>query len=152
MVQPLVPRAVLVGGQTVQEDGGRPLDQERAEVLGAEKPLFDGVLEEPEERLPIVGNVEQAERLAVQSELAPGKQLKQLIERSGAAGKGDDPSDSSAMNALRSCIVSTMCSFVRPTCAISCLTSWLGITPITVPPAASAPSASAPIRPTLAPP
>ena len=45
-------------------------------------------------------------------------------------------SDSSAISALRSCIVSTTCSLVRPAWATSSSTSRVGITPIAVPPAA----------------
>ena len=51
-------------------------------------------------------------------------------------GSAITASDSSAISALRSCIVSTMCSLVSPACAISASTSRLGITPITFPPAA----------------
>ena len=67
-------------------------------------------------------------------------------------GSAITASDSSAISALRSCIVSTMCSSVSPACAISASTSRLGITPITFPPAASVASASTPISPTCAPP
>ena len=67
-------------------------------------------------------------------------------------GRAITASDSSAISALRSCIVPTSRRSVSPVWAISRSTSWRGMTPITSPPAASAPSATAPIRPTLAPP
>jgi hypothetical protein len=61
-------------------------------------------------------------------------------------------SDSSAIRALRSCIVSTISSRVSPRWPISRDPSARGRMPMTSPPASSAASASTPMSPTLAPP
>ena len=58
-------------------------------MLGLQEPLVDGVLEEGQERLPVAGDVEEADRLAVQAELLPREQLEQLVERPGAPGQRD---------------------------------------------------------------
>ncbi len=61
-------------------------------------------------------------------------------------------SDSSDISALRSCMVLTTCRSLKVSWAISWPASDSVITPVARPPAASAASATTPIRPTEAPP
>ena len=58
-------------------------------MLGPDEPLVDRVLQESQQRLPVPVDIEEAHRLAMQSELLPGEQLEQLVKRPGAAGERD---------------------------------------------------------------
>ena len=51
---------------------------------GATKPSVDGVVEPAEQRVPVAVRVEQADRLGVQAELRPRRDLGQLLERARA--------------------------------------------------------------------
>ncbi len=67
-------------------------------------------------------------------------------------GSITNASESSAMRALRSCMELTTCRWLKVSCAISWPASDSVMTPVARPPAASAASATTPMRPTEAPP
>jgi hypothetical protein len=75
----------------------------------------------------VARHIEQADRLVVVAQLAPGPDLKQFLEacrcRPAAPGKA---SARSAIMRLRSCMVSTTCSSVQPWCAIRGRPGWSG--------------------------
>jgi len=48
--------------------------------------VFDGGVEEGQQRRVEVGDIEHADRLAVQVEVAPGPDLEQLLQRADTAG------------------------------------------------------------------
>jgi len=102
--------------------------------------------------IPVAGGVERGHRLGVDAELGPREDLEGLLERAEAAGQREEPSASAAMVALRSCMLSTNFSSVRPVWASSRLASGRGITPMTSTPAAMAASARIPMMPTEPPP
>ena len=52
--------------------------------------LGHGVVEQRHERVVVAGHVQDADRLAVDAELAPGHDLEELLEGAHAAGEGDE--------------------------------------------------------------
>jgi len=127
-------------------------DRQQRARLRSQEALLHGMVEERDERLVVVRDVDEPERLGVDAELRPGVDLEELLERADAARQRDEASDSSAMRALRSCIEPTTRRSSRPVCPISRSKIAWGMTPMTSPPAARAASATAPIIPTLPPP
>ena len=121
-------------------------------VPRAEETLFDRVVEVGHQRRVETGDVEQAERLGVQPELRPGRDLDELLERPEAAGQRDETvgevghhrlalvhrPDHAQLGDLR------VTDLARDGAS--------GMIPITVPPAFMAVSATTFISPTLPPP
>jgi hypothetical protein len=121
-------------------------------MLRPHEPGGHQMVEEAKQRSKEAIHFDDAARLRVQAELGPGPNLEQLLEGAKAAGKAANPSASSVIIALRSCIEPTTLSSVRPPWPISRSISARGITPITSPRAARAASANAPMSPTRPPP
>ena len=57
-------------------------------MLGRHEPLRDGVVEPGQERVPEAVSPEQPDRLGVQAELRPRRDLGQLLERAETARAG----------------------------------------------------------------
>src|SRR4051812_36524686 len=88
--------------QPLADLGGRPAlerleqllrrggDVQRGAMLLAQEALPDGVVEQRGQAVVVAADVEDAHRLVVQAELAPGVDLDQLLERAGAAGERDE--------------------------------------------------------------
>ena len=62
----------------------------RARLSGARKPSATAWSSQPSKRVPVAGRAEQADRLGVQPELRPRRDLGQLLERPEPARQGDE--------------------------------------------------------------
>src|SRR5919112_2587918 len=80
-------RVRLELAQTFEERPYLALDHEDLEVLNAQEALLDGVAEEARDAVEIARHVEEGARLAMESELGPGVDLEQLLERPDPARK-----------------------------------------------------------------
>ena len=52
--------------------------------------MFDGSVEEGQQRRVEISDIEHADRFVVQVEVAPGPDLEQLLQRTDTAGQGDE--------------------------------------------------------------
>jgi hypothetical protein len=109
-------------------------------------------IQHAEECIPITGNVDEHDWLVVNAELCPGQDL--AISSSVPRSPGNTRGRVGAPGHLGFALVHAVHfdELRQARCAISRPTSARGITPVTLPPAASAASAIEPIRPTSAPP
>src|SRR5271154_2999839 len=76
--------------EAVKQSVGAGLDDQHCAMLGAEKPLFDGVVEERDQIRVEAVDVEQSRRVVVLAELRPGQHLGHFIERAGPARKRNE--------------------------------------------------------------
>ena len=59
-------------------------------MLGVDEPLADGVREQPEQPVVVVGLVQHPDRLSMDAELRPRQHFQQLLERPEAARQRDE--------------------------------------------------------------
>ena len=98
------------------------------EMAPMQEPLLHSVVEKRDQRIVIAIVVEHSAGLVMQVELRPGPHLEQLIHRADAPGSATNASDDSPIESLRSVMVLTMCSSVRPAWPTSLSMSIWGIT------------------------
>ena len=99
-------------------------------MLGADEALGHGVVEEGDERGEVARDVEQRARLRVQPELRPRAAVSVISSTvPSPPGSERNPSASPAIIALRSCMDSTRCRRVSPSCLTSFRARWRGRTP-----------------------
>ncbi len=68
-----------------------------------------------DERVPEAGHIEQGHGLGVQADLPQVHDFEQFLQGARAAGQGDERvGQSSAIRALRACMLATISSLVKP--------------------------------------
>src|SRR5271157_2889548 len=85
-VDPLLDDRCPVLRKRVEERGRLPGDEDKSPVDLLHKALLHRAVEEHEQRGKIALDIEQPAGLLVQTELRPGHDLKELLERAHAAG------------------------------------------------------------------
>ena len=88
--QLLLSVASACGRQAVEQRVRLRRGEQPRALRDRQEPLGDGVVEERGEPVVVAGDVEHAERLVVQPQLAPGVDLDQLLERPDPAGQRDE--------------------------------------------------------------
>src|SRR5829696_3528940 len=89
-LQPLAQRGRSPAREGVEQLGRRRRGVQRLAVLRTQEALRDRVIEQRGQPVVVAVDVDDAHRLGVQAELAPGVDLDQLLEGARAAGQRDE--------------------------------------------------------------